>query len=517
MDNTNKKKCISDNDCDNNTICAFNMNDYEHYCINNDANDLYYGCMDNTIKNIDSIESKSNLDHLNYKNCIDFSRRQLNNEGLEYNYMLYKPKKNAYVDVSTINIYLKCEEQILAVIPYNDYFILKCDENRENCVLESKESLLNFIIQNSSNCNKNLFLEIIYSCENEGIKKKEKVPIFVDNYKDININLKCPIDENNDKFKSKCEAIYINNLDKLNTINESIDLNKSLYECKNPIYNVPVITNNINNYKNIKSKYSNLELKDYDKKINEKIKDLKKLEAEKFIKLKKNKTGSDITMEEAMDFINNNPNNSKDKWKIYNGYDAAQNLFSDNGDDRLLKYYGLVYTLDDAIKIANENEQGFFVWYNNSYELDNFASKLYFIDENVQNKTEWVKHENVTTCILKYNLEKFSDDNNDDDLYNEIISTIKEQNNFNEELKDKYFSIVDKLSIKNSNNMVIGNLDNKITTYGQAISMNNYETNINNKILFSLSIILFFIVTMFIIVIVYYNNITAGKIKLFGI
>jgi hypothetical protein len=87
---------------------------------------------------IDSIinqESKSNLDHMNYKNCINFSRRQLNNEGLEYNYMVFKPKKNAYVDTSTINIYLKCEDEILAIIPYNDYFNLRCDENRENCIL----------------------------------------------------------------------------------------------------------------------------------------------------------------------------------------------------------------------------------------------------------------------------------------------------------------------------------------------------------------------------------------------
>jgi len=531
MDN-NINKCISDSDCDDNNICAFDNNKMDHYCISNNINDLYYGCIDNNITKIDSVESKSNLDHINYKNCINFSRRQLNNEGLEYNYMVFKPKKNAYVDTSTINIYLKCEDEILVIIPYNDYFNLRCDENRENCLLESRESLMNFIVQNSTNCNKKLYLEVVYQCENEGIKKKEKIPIYLDNFKDIKIKLKCPIDDNNDKFKSKCEAVYINNFDKKNNINELIDVKKSLYECKNPVYNVPVLTKNINNYKKIKSKYSNLELKDYDNKINEKINDLKKLEAEKYIKLKKIQTGSEVTMEEAYEAVNNYSldnlvNNSKEKWKLYNEYDAVQNLFNDNEnnntDNRLIKYYGKAYTIDDAIKIANENEQNFFVWYNNSYELDNFASKLYFIDiynidEDMYNKTNWVKNENVTTGILKYDFEHFTEKNNLEDtkLYDTLMQSINERNSANEELKNVYLNVIQNLDIKNLNNVIIKNLDDKITQYGQSISMNNYETNINNKILIALTVILFFIFTIFICIIVFYNNKTAGKIKLMG-
>ena len=335
----------------------------------------------------------------------------------------------------------------------------------------------------------------------------------------IKIKLKCPIDENNDKFKSKCEAVYINNFDKKKNINELIDVNKSLYECKNPIYNVPIITKNINNYKKIKAKYSNLELKDYDNKINEKINDVKKLEAEKYVKLKKIQTGNEVTIEEAYDVINSYSldklvNNSNEKWKIYNGYDAVQDLFNnDNENNQLIKYYGLVYTIDEAIKIANENEENFFVWYNNSYELNNFASKLYFIDiysidENLYNKKNWVKHENVTTGILKLNFEHFGDENvlEENILYNNLMNSLKEQKSSNEELKNSYLNTISKLDIKNLNNGIIKNLDDKITTYGQAISMNNYETNINNKILFGLSIILFIIFIIIIIVIIYYNK-----------
>jgi hypothetical protein len=382
------------------------------------------------------------------------------------------------------------------------------------------------------NCNKELYLEIEYQCENEGIKKKDKIPVHIDNYKDINITLKCPVDENNDKFKSKCEAVYINNFDKENEINNLIDIKKSLYECKYPIYNIPIITKNINNYKKIKAKYSNLELKDYDNKINEKIKDLKTLEAEKYIKLKKIQTGDEITMNEAYDTINNYSldklvNNSKEKWKLYNGYDAVQNLFNDNDDNNdnpLIKYYGLVYTIEDAIMVANEYEEKFFVWYNNSYELDNFSSKLFFvdiynIDQNIYEKTNWTIHENVTTAILKFDLENFSDNNTSEeeyDLYNMIYETINGQNDVIKELKNSYINITDNLNEKNLNNVIIKNLNDKITTYGQSISMNNYETNIYNKIMMALYAILFITIVIFVIIIVYYNNKSAGKIKLFG-
>jgi hypothetical protein len=46
--------------------------------------------------------------------------------------------------------------------------------------------------------------------------------------------------------------------------------------------------------------------------------------------------------------------------------------------------------------------------------------------------------------------------------------------------------------------------------------MNNYETNINNTILTILSVIMVILVLTFIGIFAYYNNLTAGKIKLFG-
>ena len=204
-----------------------------------------------------------------------------------------------------------------------------------------------------------------------------------DNFKDIKINLTCPIDSSNDKFKSKCEALYI---DKYELDNVGIDTKKTLYDCKNPLYKVPRIISNVNNYKKLKSKHSKLEINDYDNKISEKIEDLKKLETEKYIKIKKIQTGETITFEDAYNEISKHSidklvQSSKDKWKLYNNYDAAQNLFAEfENDANVMTYHGLVYTIEDALKVANENNVNLFVWYHNSYELDNFASKLYFID-----------------------------------------------------------------------------------------------------------------------------------------
>ena len=67
----------------------------------------------------------------------------------------------------------------------------------------------------------------------------------------------------------------------------------------------------------------------------------------------------------------------------------------------------------------------------------------------------------------------------------------------------------------NVNDSVIKNLDNKITTFSQAISMNNYETGVNNNILIGVGITLGLMLLIFIIVLVYFNRITAGKIVLF--
>ena len=610
MDNINKKICKSDSDCDNNYLCSFDENDLSHYCINNDKNELYYGCLNKNNNNFDYIESNTLDDKLSYNNCINFTRKQTTKDDLSYNYMLFKPKKNLFVDTTTLNIYLKCEDEILSVIPYNDYFIIKCDNNQENCILESKNTLLNFIIQNSKNCTKKIYIEVTHECENEGLKKIQKIPIYIDNYKGIKIDLKCPVDDNNDKFKSKCMAAYFQNNNDLNTNQYTeknmIDLNKSLYDCDSPIYKIPRLVNNPNKYKKAQDNLTKKEIKKYDNKINKSIEDLKKLKAEKYIILHKIQTGTIITLDEALKKIDKiSPNklisNENDNWKLYKNYDAAQYLFNENNNERkrednILILYGKVYTIEEAIKVANENNQSFFVWYHNSYELDNFASKLYFIniyaiENDIFDKSNWAIHENVTTGILKFEefgiFDKISNTANNtvnnfageianlksslenerrtiSDLRNVIKENEKKLQSVIEEDKKKLQDVIDedkkilndliekdaknlqyvidddqakfddfkklmKTSIENTtlikdqyitaldnninndniNGNIIKSLNDKITTYGQSINMNNYEYNLNNKILIVLGLIFGVIFSIFIVILVYYVNLLS--------
>ena len=515
------KKCNLDKDCETGYSCAFNENDLNNYCVSNNINDLYYGCSDKNDFEIIETKSKDNtFDHLK---CIDFSRKQTNQDGLEFNYMIYKPKKNVFVDTTTINIYLKCENEILAVIPYNDYFMIECHNNQQNCILKSKDSLSNFIIQNSKNCNKSIYLEIIYECENENLKKNLLVQINKNNINKININLDCPVDINNDKFKSKCGALY---LDESAFDKDNINLNLPFNECKNPLFTVPRIISNINNYKKNKSIKSNNKILEYDNQINKKIEDLKILEAEKYIKLKEIQTGQTISIEDALKTINLN---LEDKWKIFNNYDAAQNIFSEDLKDQILTYYGKVYTLKDAIDISSKNNQNYFVWYHNSYPLDNYASKLFFINiyfdkKDILDKKNWVKDENVTTGILKIHLEFISNNDDDDNEINnnEDLNKLKEifedSSQSKEYLQEKINNIITTTSTDNNNiyKNIINDLDNSITTYGQSISMNNYETTINNKILNILGYVILSMIILFVCVLVYFNQKTAGKIKLFS-
>jgi len=138
-------------------------------------------------------------------------------------------------------------------------------------------------------------------------------------------------------------------------------------------------------------------------------------------------------------------------------------------------------------------------------------------------KSNWVSHENVSTCILKDYLEFVIDsteidnvNNNNEEDINKLKEIFESSSTNTEELNKKIRDLIDNniLNNGNINDIVITNLNNKITTYGQAISMNNYENNINDKILKALIVITIFMFIMFIIVMVYFNNKTAGKIKL---
>lgn len=557
------KICTTDEDCDNNSLCAFDETNMENYCVDNSIDKLYYGCLNEGSNYYESVESKTPQHKKNYIDCINFSRKQINDEEMNYNYMIYRPKTKIFVDLTTINIYLKVNNQIVAVIPYQDYFNLTCDKNSENCILKSKESIYNFIKQNTMDIFKrgsppsqsNITLEIIYMCENEGLKKTETINIDLNNQPPIIINMNCPIDKNNKELLGKCEALYVNDSN-YDNFYKSIDNKIHQNNCLNPLFKVPITVSDKSKYKKIKNKKMYNEMKYYDEMINEKVKDVNKLEAKRYIRLKKLLYNENIEFDDALKIVSssNKPSTQNNKWKIFNNYDAAQKLFSFNDNQvEILKYYGKVYTIQDAMDAANKNNELFFVWYHNSYELDNYASKLFFIDifsidENIINKKEWVKSDNVSTGVLNFNMENFDSggygtefpadpfmfgndlydiDHTDyieggniigNDMYNanynnlnKLQTALDNINGNDEDKADIQTAMYDYiLNTETLNDNIINNLNNKMTTYEQSISMNNYESDINDNILFYLKIILFVLIIILISVLGYYNYYTAN-------
>ena len=553
----NKNICISDNDCKDGQLCAFDDNDLKHYCVDNTTNALYHGCLnEDSINKLDnSIESKSKSDKLKINNCIDFGRRQKNQANFAYNFMIFKPQKPVFVDTTNINIYLKCADEILAVIPHTDYFKLLCDNNQENCTLEGKNGLMNFIIQNTKNCSKNIYLEVSYECENEKLRTIKKVNVDIkDKNQIIKINLTCPV--NNENKNSKCISSYIEDVAlEYDIVNKLIDKEKSINECENPLFRIPRIVSDVDLYKKQKHTQSKNEVKKVDDEINNKINDIKKMKAKKYAMLKKIHTGEIISLDDAYAIIDKISiekmiKKNGEYWKTFKNYDAAQFLYNDEKNKDALIYFGKVYSLKEATRAATENNQSFFVWYHNSYDLDNFSSKLYFIDifkvsNELFDKSNWDKHDNVTTGIL--NFENFEGGHNYGNVHSNGHSNehsnenSNEYENYNEHeneeverqkaivklvetagvnmslMNDKYKNYMENnMGNYDVNESVIKNLDNQITTYSQAINMNSYETKINDNIIKGCIITLFFVFVIFIIVLAYFNNISAGKIKIFG-
>ena len=88
------KLCNDDKQCNNNYMCSFDEQKLNHSCQKLNQNNLYLGCLDNDYNNFEYISSNISNHHDNFKNCLDFSRKQVNKDGLNHNYLLYKKKKN---------------------------------------------------------------------------------------------------------------------------------------------------------------------------------------------------------------------------------------------------------------------------------------------------------------------------------------------------------------------------------------------------------------------------------------
>lgn len=514
------KLCNDDKQCSNNYLCSFNEKNLNHSCEKLDQNNLYLGCLDKDYNNFEYISSNSQEHHDSFNNCLNFSRKQTNKDGYYHNQFLYKKKKESSVDMSSLNIYLLSGNKNIATLPIQDYFDTECDINSQNCKFTAKKLFFSFLNANKSNYNNKLYIEINYECYNEVNKNKEIIPI--DEIKEsFSFEINCPKNKNDSKFQSQCISFYID--DKNINKYKKIDKKKLLYTCQNPIYNTPRIVKNIDAYKKNIFKKNNFEINTYEKQIELKKNELKSLEAKKYQKIHKINKNEEISMDKALENVNKlniykNNNDIEKKWKTFKNFDALQNIINDpQFQDSIKTHSSKVYTIEEAIKISNELNESFFVYYHNSFELDQYSSSLYFIDiykidNNIFDKSKWNNSNNVTTAILNFENYYDGDDNSpgDTQIFKDYITNLLVyQQLMTDELRQLNSNNVD--DVNKINDLVINNLndnlDKKILTKNQGIKMNSTEEKINNNLINILTSIFIAFICIYVFIILYYSSI----------
>ena len=242
------------------------------------------------------------------------------------------------------------------------------------------------------------------------------------------------------------------------------------------------------------------------------------------MKIKKINNNENIPLNKALNEIKNkkNINDINKKWKLFQDYDALQYLNNIPTAQSAIKLYGKVYTIQEAMNISSQLNESFFVYYSNSYELDNYSSNLYFvdifsIDNDIFDKKNWIKAENVTTGIL--NFENFyQDDGQATDNFSEKLETyLVNMAEYQKILSNQYINLtgnkINEINVINENiiNNMVSNLDKKNSTKSKIITMNNSEENINNRIINILTIVFLILITIAIFVYVYYHSIAAAR------
>ncbi len=236
-------KCIKDNDCGSDQVCAFNENDENHYCI---SNKLYLGCLKDNYKLNRYISSVQDSDVSNMEGCYKFARK-LNSSDILYDYFVYRPKTKTPITKDSVKIKLKCGDMTLIELPYEESFKAECDVDNEICTFIPKDNILAMIKNNVDNCKNNYHLEVRYKCDVENKENLIKIPIK--DYNNISFKISCPInDDENNPYKAKCTAFSLSTEAQTN-LDKAFDTTKVPAECKNPSFLVPNIITDLAAYR----------------------------------------------------------------------------------------------------------------------------------------------------------------------------------------------------------------------------------------------------------------------------
>lgn len=513
--------CNTDTDCTKGNMCSFNEETLKHQCIPADQKILYQGCL-NTKKfnEFNKIESSSPADQESLEKCIDFTRRQKNSDGIHYNYMIFKNKINSFVDLTTINVYLKCNGELLLVMPTREFFEMKCDDQQKNCVLKPNETFKTFVESNSKTCGGKLSLDIEYSCENENIQKTMNHPIDLTKLQSIRIDLKCPVDVKNSKFQSKCIATYFdtrNSNPGTQKYLELLDKTIEPQDCVQPVYKVPLHVSDVNVYRQLMEQKTSKNIQEYNQMLNEKEEEMIQLKMKQLkVKFKK-ETQRELGDEEARHMVEANKveyfeSKANCNWKIH----EHKNPFGTHVEENDIRKYGTpvegTYRLiEEARNKACELNASMFIWFSNSYDLSNLRNKLFIftptqIDQihkefNAKDWNKWAKVNNVHVGMLT----------SDEEVTKERFdNTVAEMNQQMQDYYNQFLTFFEKTEIHTSekvqqNDKKLQTLDSQLTTLTEDIKKNEFESDINYQMTIFLSIFVFILLIIFIGYYVYQN------------
>lgn len=244
-----KKGCFTDNDCGEDKMCIFDYDickdnmKCQNICIN--KKDYYNNpkCVNNNIYNkLNSTNINKNIRIKNKKDCIDWAKKQECSKNNTCNSIIYRHKKHSIIDKF---------KGFVHVITGNTKHKIETD-NHKKLRLYKK--------QHNDNNHKDSKIQYSYQCTNNGGSFKSDNMRIKDN-----LNISCPVNKNDEKFKNICATVDINNSDITDYNNLDCDFNHHVN------YNLPK---------------SSEELLEYDNKKNELIEEDKKNIINNIIELK---------------------------------------------------------------------------------------------------------------------------------------------------------------------------------------------------------------------------------------
>ncbi len=518
-----KKLCKKDNDCNKNEYCAFNENDNNHYCI---SNNIYLGCLKNNDDMYRFITSNDEKNSKNIDNCINFARK-LNDNEIIYDYIQYRPKIETPIKKNSINVDLNCGNMKILNLPYEDSFNEDCDLANENCTIKPKDNVLNIIKSNMANCKNDYHLNVNYKCDVENVDKHIKVNLNENSIKNLEFKLSCPINTKNNPYEAKCTPFSLN--DENNIQLSNVFDNKIIQQkCKNPVYLLPSIINDINDYKLKKSKALEKNMENFEHIISADQEELNKKRALQYMVSYEKKFGTKISYEEALNHVKNtiehatNASSSfSELWDItsglnkvpflntsdnYSSYDLIGGTISSSGSAKTFS------SIDEVLTSVQDNYSSntypdYIVYFYNTSTNDPNAGKAYAISASQLDakgkllSSTWYDNlaNNGGSAITIINKSATSQNNNAqylDAFISSQYENIEEELDYSLKRLEEYQKNEEK-AIEDKNNEI----EKQINYMNQRIKNSNYQSDMNKKIIKYLYILLIFI---FIITVSYF-------------